>query len=220
MSGGSEERFPPQRAVIGPTAGGEVLVSVVADVNLTRRQGSIRFVNPLPAGRASDPAPGSEVALRALDGSGRQIREAVPVPVGLASELEPGDDREGMVHTVLPLTSETRAIELLVGGEIASRVRVGGTLPALRDVHRLDDDDPRALRVGLALDGELEEHHTYAAQVSNDQGRTWQTVGVGLTEPVFAFDRSQLSPGDEVQVRVLATNGLASAVVSTGTLRV
>jgi hypothetical protein len=45
-------------------------------------------------------------------------------------------------------------------------------------------------------------------------------VAVGLREPIAEIDRGQFRPGEEVMVRVVATNGLASATVSTDTFRV
>ena len=55
---------------------------------------------------------------------------------------------------------------------------------------------------------------SFAVQVSTDHGRTWQTVGVGLKEPSLTLDRSQFTPGQEIYVRVIATNGFTSSVVT------
>jgi hypothetical protein len=196
-----------------------VPVSVVANVNLSRREGKILFVNPLPAGKPSVPDAGSEVVLRALDEAGRPIRE-LPVQPSLSSELAPDDDRVGLVDAVFLLPGETRAIQLSIGGQVVDTVRVGGSLPPVRGVLRMAGADDRTLRVGLALERTIEEGHTYAVQVSGDHGRTWSTVAVGLTEPTFELDKSQFRQGDEVQVRVIATNGLSSTVVSTETFRI
>lgn len=217
--GRPDERFPRRAVVSAPAPGGEVPVSVVATVNLTRREGKIEFVNPLPAGRLAGVEPGSEVTLRAVGADGRPIREH-PARVGLSSELGPDDDREGLVDAVLPLPAETRAIELAIGGEVVDTVPVGGPPPSLRGVHRVTGGDGGMVRVGLVFDEAMDEGHTYAVQVSRDHGQTWRTVAVGLREPVAEIDRSQFRPGEEVMVRVVATNGLASATVSTDTFRV
>lgn len=219
MSGRPDERFPTQPTMVESIAGREVMVSVVANVNVTRTQGQIRFVNPLPAGRPSGIAEGSGVTLRALGAGGEQLRE-YPVRVNLSSELGPDDDREGIVDAVIPLTQDARAIDLAIGSQVVHSVRVGGDLPALRGVSRLTDAGDRTMRVGLQLDRSMEEGHTYAVQVSEDRGASWRTVAVGLTDPDFAIDQGQFRPGTELQVRVLATNGLSTAVVTTETLRV
>jgi hypothetical protein len=217
--GRPDQRFPQPARAVEPVEGREIPVSVVATVNLTRNQGEIRFVNPLPSGRISGIEPDSQVALRAVGAEGQVIRED-PVRVNLYSELSPDADREGLVNAVLPLTANVRAIELSIEGQVADAVRVGGPLPALRGAQRLVSDDDTVLRVGLALDRTMDEGHTYAIQVSDDHGRTWRTVGVGLKEPIFAMDRRQFHKGDELQVRVIATNGLSSLVVTTETFRV
>jgi hypothetical protein len=216
--GRPDERFPAQPAVVAPAVGGEVLVSVVANVNLTSGEGRIRFVNPLPDGRASGIEERGDVTLRAVADGGQVLRE-YPVRVNLSSELGPDDDREGLVDAKVAVPAETRAIELTVGGRVADSVRVGGPPPALRAVRRLPDAGGQGVRVALEPEA-LEEGHTFAVQVSVDGGRTWRTVAVGLTDPAFEIDRSRFRPGQEVQVRVLATNGLATAVVTTETLRI
>jgi hypothetical protein len=211
--GRPDERFP--RPVLLESRERESTpVSVVATVNLTQKQGKIRFVNPVPGGRVTDTEPESEAALRALDVDGQAIGE-YPVRVNLSSELAPDDDREGLVNAVLPLSANTRTLELSIAGHRADTVRVGGPLPSLRGAQRLLRDDDSAYWISLALDRPLEEGHTYAIQVSTDRSKTWRTVGVGLTEPIFTIDHSQVEDEDEVQVRVIATNGLSSLVVTT-----
>ena len=56
--------------------------------------------------------------------------------------------------------------------------------------------------------------------ISTDRGVTWHTVGVGLREPIVPLDRAQFKDGEELQVRVLATNGLSNAIVTSEPFRV
>ena len=56
--------------------------------------------------------------------------------------------------------------------------------------------------------------------MSTDAGRTWQSVAVGLKRPVLDLDRSQFRAGQEVRVRVVATNGLQRSVVMSETVRI
>jgi hypothetical protein len=211
--GRPDERFP--RPVLREASERSTpLVSVVATVNLTRHQGKIRFVNPVPGGRASDTETESEVALRSVDAGGQLLRE-YPVRVDLSSELSPIDDRTGLVSVVLALAASTRTLELSIGGQTADTVRVGGPLPLLRGAQRLLRDDDKAHWIGLALDRPLEDGHTFSVQISSDQGKTWRTVGVGLKEPIFAIDQSQVPEASDAQVRIIATNGLSSLVVTT-----
>jgi hypothetical protein len=210
--GRPDERFP-RPVLLEPTEGQEIPVSVVATANLTQKQGTIRFVNPIPNGRVSGIERDSQAALRAVDSEGKLIRE-YPVRLSFFSELSPNDDREGLVEAVLPLTVDTRAIELSIAGQVVDTVQVGGSLPPLRGAQRLVSEDDNAFRIGLALDSGMEEGHTYSIQVSDDHGKTWRTVGVGLKDPDFAIDRRQFRAGDQLQVRVIATNGLSSLVAT------
>ncbi|WP_248558484.1 hypothetical protein [Paraburkholderia terrae] len=218
VGGRPDQRFP-EPAVKKAVDGQEVLVSIVATVNVTRRQGKIRYVNPVQRGRPSDIEGHSEVVLRAKRIEGEPIRE-YPLRVDLYSELQPDSDREGLVSAVLPLNPDTRSIELLIAGHVVDVFRVGGSLPEIRRAQRLVANDEKEIRIELELERVMQEGDTYSVQISTDNGRSWQTVGIGLKEPVFSMDRRQFREGVELQVRIIATNGLASSLVATEAFRV
>jgi hypothetical protein len=219
-TGRPDQRYPgapaPPAAASSPEASTQ-LVSVVGVVNLTQRQGHLRYVNPLDAGTESDIERESPVILRAKGPRNSILRE-YPLRVRLNSELMPAEDRIGVVDAAVMLDKTTRSLELLIGGQLADSMAVGGTRPA-----------PQALRVApksagsqlsLALEAETPaDNLRYSVQISADGGKTWHTTAVGLTEPRFTIDHSQFKPGDEVQVRVLVTNGLETAIASTETIR-
>jgi len=221
-SGGRpDERFPDQ--AVTPLAedmaerAGERLVSVVATVNLTRDQGQIRYVNPVPGGQPSALEPDSPVVLRVLGPTGELLGNH-PVGVRLNSELAAGDDRTGLVDVVIPVGARATGIELLIAGTVADSFSAAGTPPAVRALRTVAADD-ESLGVALELDRSLEGNQTFSVQVSTDQGATWQTLGVGLREPFFTLDRTQFRGGQEVQVRIIATNGFTSTVVTSETFR-
>ncbi|MBB4981112.1 hypothetical protein [Streptomyces nymphaeiformis] len=228
--GRPDERFPqlsvtraaaPEAGMIaragGALAGAEQLVSVVGTVNLTRREGGIRFVNPVSPLAAQpavsgEPGPNGEtpVVLRIKQADGGAPRE-VPVPVKLASELAPGADRTGLVDAVVPVGPSPAAIELIVGGQVVDAFRAAGAPPALRTARHAGADNG-AFGLALDFDEAPEPGRTFAAQVSTDDGVTWQTVGVGLKDPVIQVDHSQFRPGQQVQLRIISTNGFTSTV--------
>jgi hypothetical protein len=208
----------PQTLPSQPEAAQEVTVSVVATVNLTNHTGKIRFVTPLANGRPSGLEPESPVALRAKRDDGGKLQE-FGVQAKLFSELSREADREGLVDAVIRISTEARALELLVGGTLADSLKVGGSEPPVRGVQRVAAEG-KELAIALALDRELAEGHSFSIQVSSDHGRTWQTMGVGLREPIVTIDRTQFKPGEELQVRVLATNGLSSSIVTSEPFRV
>jgi hypothetical protein len=227
-SGRPDERFPhltapgtPERRQAGEPpggAGGEVIVSVVATVNLTSRQGRIVYVNPLERAVASDRERPGPAVLR-VRGADDQVTRELPVAVRLNSELRAGDDEVGIVDAVLRVEASTRAIELVIHGQVVDSYAIGGSLPSARAVRVVQG---AAREVAIVADAEpaLERAHTYAVQVSTDGGRSWQAVAVGLKSPAFELDRSQFRAGQEVRVRVVATNGLQRAVVMSETVRI
>jgi hypothetical protein len=84
----------------------------------------------------------------------------------------------------------------------------------------VDDRGPEAtMRVSASVVSPVEAHQTYTVQVSTDRGRTWQTLAVGRREPSTTIDRRQFRPGQEVMVRVLATDGLSTSVVASESFR-
>ncbi|MET7645870.1 hypothetical protein ABZS83_20005 [Streptomyces sp. NPDC005426] len=243
--GRPDERFPnlsvtrvapeaEERAfrAAGAAPEGEQLVSVVGMVNLTQREGGIRFVNPVtplaaqpaqlvgaaPDGETAGPDGGTPVVLRILQADGTAPRE-IPVAVKPASELGPNDDRTGLVDTVVPVGPSPEAIELVVGGQVVDTFRPGSAPPALRAARHASAGD-RAFGLALDFDNGPEAGQTFAAQVSTDGGSTWQTIGVGLKEPLIQVDRSQFRPGQQVQLRIITTNGFTSSAADIQTIQV
>jgi hypothetical protein len=225
--GRPDERFPHRaasresqasRANSGSAAAGEVVVSVVATVNLTKRTGRILYVNPLERLIASDrERPGSAV-LR-IKGVGNKLLRETPVPVRLNSELRPGEDQVGIVDAVLRVDTSARAIELVLDGKAVDAYPVGGSLPSVRALRVVEG---AAKTITMVTDAEqpAERGQTYSVQVSTDGGRTWQTIAVGLKHPALDLDRGQFHAGQEVRVRVIATNGVQRSVVMSETVRI
>ncbi|WP_158887091.1 hypothetical protein [Amycolatopsis anabasis] len=221
-AGRPDERDPHRagaavRAAAGGTPAEPTAVSVVAQVNLTRQLGKVSFVNPVPNLETAEPEPESPVVLRIATADGRTLAEH-PAPVQLNSELGPDDDRVGIVDTIVPAGPGAAVIELVIDGAVADTFRAGGTPPAARAV-RAVPAGPDALGIAADLARPAETGHTFVVQVSTDRGRNWQTVGVGLPEPTVTVDRSQFPPGQEIQVRVTATNGFTSSVLTSESFR-
>ena len=212
----------------GPEGAPEQLVSVVGTVNLTRHEGSIRFVNPVdrpavppsaPAGQAApqEGADGGQAAptavLRILQSGGTPPKE-IRVPVKLSSEPEPGADLTGLVDAVAPAGAAPQAVELVVDGQLMDTFRPGAGPPTLRAARFAGAEDGM-LGMALEFDRDPEPDLSYSAQVSADGGRTWQTLGVGLREPTVHLDRGQFRPGDDVRLRITTTNGFSSTAAET-----
>ena len=112
------------------------------------------------------------------------------------------------MDAIVSIDARARVIELVIEGQTVDTYRVGGPLPGMQGLR------VEAGRMEMAgAIGETEG--TYSVQVSTDAGRTWQTVATGLRSSSFDVDRSQFEPGQELRVRVIATNGLERTVVET-----
>jgi hypothetical protein len=223
--GRRDERFPhkatqrdaqlPEREAEGA---GEVVISVVATVNLTRRVGKIEYVNPLERPIGSERERGGPALLRVKDVGGQVLREA-RVPVKLNSELRSSDEQVGIVDAVIRVDTSARTIELVLEDQTVDSYSVGGPLPNVRALRAVDTGG-RELRIVADAEEAIERSHTYCIQVSTDNGRTWQTVGVGLKRPTLELDRTQFRAGQEVGVRIVATNGLQRSVVMSDVVRI
>jgi hypothetical protein len=222
FGGRPDQRYPggaARQEVSGISGIEKRLVSVIAVVNLTRNQGRIRYVNPLERGKESGVEPTSPAVLRMKHSDGSVLDE-YPAAVKLNSELLPADDRVGLIEAAIMFDKSATSIELLINGQLADTVAVGGPSPSVRAVRWPPERLGNELSLMVEAEGASERNYRYAVQVSTDYGRTWHTVAVGLTEPRFSIDRSQFKEGDEVQVRILVTNGLDTAVVTTETFRI
>ncbi|GLZ14984.1 hypothetical protein Acsp04_52190 [Actinomadura sp. NBRC 104425] len=213
-----QRRFPDTRRT-GPApgpraeeAGGpepeEAATSVVARVDLTGRRGTISHVNAVPNLAPTPPSEGAEATVRVVDPDGRSLMD-LPVPVKLDSELGAGDNRTGLVDAVVAVPPGAAAIELLLGDQVVDTFRLGGPPPRIGSVRVLPADD--GVRVAVDLDRPAEAGQTFALQVSEDGGATWQTVGVSLDRPPFHLPQPGPAARGELLFKVIATNGVSTS---------
>ena len=222
-AGRPDERYP--RHTIGATATAApgatptepTSVSVVAQVNLTRHLGKITFVNPVPNLEPTSAPPASSAMLRLTTADGTTLQE-YQAPVKLNSELGPDDDQVGIVDSIVTADPGTVAIELVLEGDVVDTFRAGAAPPTARAV-RTVSAGPGQLGIAADLDEPIGKGQTFIVQVSTDLGESWQTLGVGLKEPSIAVDGSQFTPGQAINIRVIATNGFTSSVVTSEAFR-
>ncbi len=210
-SGRPDQRFPHQRRQKEGQSG--ITINVVATVNLTQRTGKIEYVNPIKRAMFREQV-GEDICLR-VSGSGGQSLAEFPVPVRFDSELMPGDDRKGIVDAIISVDPTSRAIELVCDNQVIDIYRVGGPFPEVRTLRT----EVGLERVGIVANAD-ETEGTYSVQISVDAGQTWQTMGIGLKTPSLEIERSQFEPGQDVRVRVIATNGLRRAIIMTDNFKI
>jgi hypothetical protein len=215
-AGRPDERFP-ERIAREESAAERNLISVVATVNLTKQEGKIKYVNPLPRGEASRTESDSPVMLRAKGADGQVLQE-YPVSVKPLSDA-PGPDRLGLVDVVLPVDPDARAVELSIAARTVDTFHASATRPEVRGLTRVATE-----RDTVSITWETEagtgDDHTYIVQVSTDDGRNWQTLAVGLATPEVTIDRNQFYRAENVLVRVIATDGFRSSVVTSEPLSI
>lgn len=215
----------------GPTPGGSGMsskqVHVIATVNLTKKTGQIQHVTPTNSGgsRPVDPAP-SHVTLRCLRADGTVIAET-PAPLHLSPCHDDGEDETGIVDAVLPVSQDMTKLELLLNGHVletyqhkAAPVQSPNNIEAFipnvpfpapgkvnlpeRPVIRWNDPNPGVFVIGDPIP-------TYMVQTSIDDGKTWKTVGIGLTNPEVSLDRGMMAGAAKVLVRITTTIGFESS---------
>jgi hypothetical protein len=189
------------------------MVHVVVSVNLTRSTGAIKYVTPVqraaPQVGATDRA-----ALVVRDGSGRKL-SSTPVVLGETTDISPGADQTALVGAAVPFNPAMAEIDLEVDHEVLARYRNASkppTAPRLRQVFNALTGAPGAVaEVGSSLawtpPAAAEGTVTYTVQTSDD-GKTWSTIAIGLTEPSLALTPDHASAGT---IRVIASNGFRSA---------
>jgi hypothetical protein len=213
---GMPDEFP-ERIAMEETGAKRTLISVVATVNLTKEEGEIKYVNPLPQGEASRTEPDSPVMLR-VKGADGQVLHEYPVSVKPLSDT-PGPDHLGLVDVALPVDADARAVELSIAGRTADTFQAGATPPEVRGLTRADAERD-TLSIAWEAEAGTGDDHTYNVQVSTDDGRTWQTLAVGLATPEVTIDRNQFYGAKNVLVRVIATDGFRSSVVTSAPLSI
>ena len=206
-------------------------INVVATVNLTRKTGKIKYVNPVSSVLVPKDEPDSPVMIRVRSADGGVVAEH-RAPVKLNTCLEPNKDRKGLVDVALPRRREAATLELLIDEQLVDTFRAGGAPPIPSNLRRreLAEDETAPPRVGTSEDAlslewdapvsedEGGEHAagnlTYNVQASTDGGRTWQTLAVGLTEPTTTIDQGEFQDAGSVMLRIIATNGFDSSVMT------
>ncbi len=203
-------------------------ITVVGTANLTQRTGSIRFVHRVGRASVRTAAPDSPVRLRLIDRSDRTITE-LPAPFLPSTDQRPGEDVTGVVDAVVSPPAALKAVELMVGGNVAARyeapdtvrieateIRTAPVAPAAQGV------TPGAAETDLRLEwgrpavagAPATPGVSYDVQASRDGGQTWEVLANGLSEPAAEVDLSSFPGHGFIDVRVIGNAGFESLVIA------
>jgi hypothetical protein len=214
-SGPPDRRFPEIVDAQRKAAVERRFVSVVATVNLTKSQAKIEYVNPLPQAEPSQVDPKSVVVLHVKRADGYLLHE-YSVRLKPSACQSPEEDRLALVDAVIGVDPGARIIELSVAGQVVDTFRAGTTPPAINSLKHVSEAN--GLSLAWETDASADDNHTYIVQTSTDQGRTWQTLAVGLDKPEAVIDHNQFSEAKHLLVRVISTDGFTSALVTSESL--
>jgi hypothetical protein len=203
-AGRPDERFPANapRAAQAPRRYAQI--NVVAEINLTRRTGRFAYVQPVARGSLSTPDASSPVLLRFMDQDGHVLQELRPSLQIFAVEGTE-EDRHALCSIVIALNPATTAIELYVDDQLTDTFTPASEAPQLSDI-RIEDQST-GLAVAWANKSLAASRHFYSIQISDDAGRSWQTVAVGLKSPEVRLAKQGLPTDRSLLIRVQAADG-------------
>ena len=213
-AGRPDERFPeagtPQSA---QPPHRRTLISVVAEINLARSTGRIAYVNPVERGVLSAEDGASPVLLRFKSSDGRPLsvfRAGLQVFAVEATD----EDRHALCSVIVAPDPLTSVIELYVHDRLADTFTSDPAVPEVGPITLKDEPGGVAIAWGQPTTRDI--RHSYNVQISEDSGRTWQTVAVRLKAPYVRVPKESVSRDRAVLVRVQATDGfrVAQSVVT------
>jgi hypothetical protein len=214
-AGRPDARYPDEGMIDQGPKTRHNLIHVAATVNLTARQGKIKYVHPLTQGEATPASQDSPVVLQTETADGL-VRGEFHVGVKIFSDMSLEDGSQGLVDASLSVESDVRTIKLLVNGKVVDVFKASHTPPGIANLRLMS---PYGLDLGWDKPSGTADNQTYTVQVSTDQGKTWQTFAIGLREPGIKIDQKQFAESQRVLVRVIATDGFTQSIVTSRTLR-
>jgi hypothetical protein len=148
------------------------------------------------------------VTIRTRRADGQPLDE-VRVPVKPFAEEGPEDAGHALCDPVVAVHPDAALIELDINGTVVDTLRPAASPPGIQGA-RVTRATGDMLALGWAEERH-DERHVYNVQVSDDNGRSWQTLAVGLRRPELAIAPGTIPVGRRVLFRVQATDGFRSA---------
>lgn len=202
-------------------------IHIVGTIDLDKKTGKIRYVNPTDVGLASGAAPGTrnadipeKVTLQLEDAAGN-VLSSVEALVRLGTRGETAG-RAGLIQEDIPYDPKLKRIKLLLDGAQLDVFEAGGApsaMPAAAGIAFAGaaPGQPNKVALGAAA-ASAETGMTYTVQARPAGAGSWQTLAVGRPTPKIDVDFNQFPSAKKLDVRVLRTNGFEEAVVEERTL--
>ncbi len=121
-------------------------------------------------------------------------------------------------HLILPYRADVTALRVRRGNHVLGTLDASSTAPLLR---------PVSPRFGISRTGQIEwsgvsangEPLSYLVRASTDDGKTWETIAVDLTNSAITLSSDDFG-GQVVRLQVIGSNGLQSSTLAMGPYRV
>lgn len=204
------EHAPPAK----PTPRPEVrkYISVLVAINLKAGSGKIQFTAPLPEPGVEAGRKDQRAQIRVVHASGPPSDYPVTVPTSSGRLSEEG--KTDWATATVPYSPDLKGVELVVAGQVVDQRLVSRHPPVLENI-RLSSAPEKGEYTKEAL-GQVSfewdardmdgDPLSYTVQVSRDQGKSWQTVGI-LSHPNLDLPLERLKGSSTVMLRVLASDG-------------
>lgn len=117
-------------------------------------------------------------------------------------------------HLILPYRADATTLRVRHNGGVVGKLQAGTAAPRLTAATRSGQLNPtdQIRWIGYDVDG---SPLSYLVRASTDQGKSWQTIGVNLTEPTIELNPIDFG-GRQVLIEVLGSNGLQTTQLQIG----
>jgi hypothetical protein len=189
---------------------GEFL-NVLAVVNFKKSTGRIYQADRFKYIVAKHRTPDKRIHIRV---TGRD-KKVITYPVEVIGNINiPLDKRAiGLINTPILLTNNMATIELVMDGK-----RIGEPIIVTNNSPRVDEITLPVIKtreeffktpvvLTFRVSDEDSKTLTSTVQFSSDTGRTWQTLGIGLSKPELKIDPKLFKDLTDVRIKVIASDG-------------
>jgi hypothetical protein len=203
-----------------------IFVNVVATLNLTKKTGKIKYVNPVSKGVGSTAGMVRSLAVIRLKRANGEQDINIQVPVKVDTDRNDAGEDTGLVDALVPLSGNVIAMELLWNEILIDSKSFGQSAPSIKNL----TIDSKESRQGFALfrrtatgptillwDGADADGDkiSYSVQKSSDLGKTWETLAVGLHKPELELERDPRESPVGIMFRIIANDGINSTYATT-----
>jgi hypothetical protein len=203
-SGRPDDRYPPGAPRAAQPPRRHRLVSIVAEINLTQRTGRIAYVQPIERGTLSTQDASSPVVLRFKSRDGRSVGEFRPDLQVFAVEAAE-EDRHALCSVVLAFDPAVSVIVLHVDDLLVDMFGPYFEFPQVGEIWL--ESDSKGLMISWGEGSSAMARGSYSVQISDDSGRSWWTIAVGLKSPPARLPKESIPTGVRLLIRVQATDG-------------